>query len=182
MKKNKRSKKKSIRSLAVLLSIGIAIAFYVKTYSSEPSIGNVRPIQQITSYNTADLKTIKAQLSDIDISNELMLVNKDNTIDESFAPELSDTYGIIPKKSFLRNQQIKATYKSQGQVSIKRDMQLTLRIANGGNGWVDQERRVVGCEVGPSATLVGAPWGRCAAPGRPRPVFTPQSMYLPREV
>lgn len=96
-----------IRNLALAFAvIFIAAAYYLSDSNGLLDISDSIPFRrnvsdsipepEITVGNDADIRTRKVNISDADLSNELMLVNSEYKIDENFTADLSAAYHVVP--------------------------------------------------------------------------------------
>ena len=104
---NRRRNRRIISNTLVFLSvILISSVLYLESGHNAFSIIEAKPgygsfkngMDKIETRQTDISKVGQSQvhLSEIDLSNELMLVNSENTIDEDFAAELSSAYRVVP--------------------------------------------------------------------------------------
>ncbi|HOQ07965.1 MAG TPA: M15 family metallopeptidase [Clostridiales bacterium] len=92
-----RTKRRSRYTVLLITVMAITAAVY-RFYAgiSVHSAGEPVPKHGMPAGKHTDIEKRGVRISDIDISDELMLVNADHRLDENFAADLTPAYGIIP--------------------------------------------------------------------------------------
>lgn len=91
-----RMKRRTRYTVLILAVIAIAAVYRFSAGSSVKSAGESIPNHEMPAGKHIDTEYRGVHISDIDISDELMLVNSDYKLDEDFAADLSSAYRMIP--------------------------------------------------------------------------------------
>ena len=91
-----RMKRRTRYTVLILAVIAIAAVYRFSAGSSVKSAGESIPNHEMPAGKHIDTEYRGVHISDIDISDELMLVNSDYKLDEDFAADMSSAYRMIP--------------------------------------------------------------------------------------